>query len=333
MDQSLAGKTKHNSLAERNNQFLLVATTACMLEAGVPPCFWRYAITCVSHLLNIEANDDEVSAWCKLHGEEFKGRMIPFGAMVYFKPSGAREIEQKHKFDPMGIPGVFAGYELGPGQQWSRKYRVWALCDWTKQSLAYDVEKPIPKLKAPHVTERVELKEPLEFPCKGDSEKIEGLKVKDRLDRNPEYLPPPPHDDGDDDDDQDDDDQGGGDLPSSKALRDPGEPDHEKSVDEMAQEMEDFCRSRGPPGIEHGMCRWSPGTRAGLRLRSQCQNRQLLRERHHLQVRCPKRKLDPSQQNLKLLLIGLARDLLKATCYVSLPIRITGILCLQHPCG
>lgn len=120
MDHSLAGKTRHNSLAERNNQFLLVATTTCMLEAGVPPCFWRYAITCVSHLLNIEPKDDEVSAWCKLHGEEFRGKMIPFGAMVYFKPSGAREIEQKHKFDPMGIPGVFAGYELGPCQQWSR---------------------------------------------------------------------------------------------------------------------------------------------------------------------------------------------------------------------
>ena len=217
MDHSLAGKTKHNSLAERNNQFLLVATTTCMLEAGVPPCFWRYAITCVSHPLNIEPNDDEVSAWCKLHGEEFKGKMIPFGAMVYFKPSGAREIGQKHRFDPMGIPGVFAGYEFGPGQHWSRKYRVWALCDWTKHSLAYDVEKPIPKLKAPHVAERVELTEPREFPCKGDYEKInatiEGLKVKDRLDGNPEYLPPPPHDDRDDDDDQDDADQGGGDLP------------------------------------------------------------------------------------------------------------------------
>ena len=44
----------------------------------------------------------------------------------------------------------------------------------------------------------------------------------------------------------------------------------------------------------------------------------------------PKAKARPE---LKLLLIGLSRDLLKATCYVSLPIRITGILCLQHPCG
>ena len=44
----------------------------------------------------------------------------------------------------------------------------------------------------------------------------------------------------------------------------------------------------------------------------------------------PKAKARPE---LKLLLIGLSRDLLKATCYVSLPIRITGIPCLQHLCG
>ena len=183
MDTSLAGKTKHNSLAERTNQFVLVATTTCLLEAGIPPCFWMYAIRCVSHLLNIEPNDDEVSSWCKLHGEEFKGKMIPFGAFVYFKPSDARAREQQHKFDPMGIPGVFAGYSLGPGLHWSRKYRVWALCDWTKQNLAYDAEKPIAKLRTPHYTEKVELKEPLEFPCKAEYERInvtiEGLKVKD----------------------------------------------------------------------------------------------------------------------------------------------------------
>ena len=122
MDTSLAGKTKHNSLAERTNQFVLVATTTCLLEAGIPPCFWMYAIRCVSHLLNIEPNDDEVSSWCKLHEEEFKGKMIPFGALVYFKPSDARAREQQHKFDPMGIPGVFAGYSLGPGLHWSRTF-------------------------------------------------------------------------------------------------------------------------------------------------------------------------------------------------------------------
>ena len=120
MDTFLSGKTKHDSLAERTNQFVLVATTTCTLEAGIPPCFWMYAIRCVSHLLNSEPGDEEVSAWCKLHGKEFYGKMIPFGALVYFKPSSGRDCGYKHKFDPMGIPGVFAGYALGPGVHWSR---------------------------------------------------------------------------------------------------------------------------------------------------------------------------------------------------------------------
>eukprot|EP00435_Cladocopium_sp_Y103_P004359 s6090_g1.t1 len=232
IDYSLAGKTKHNSLAERNNQFLL-----------------------------------EVSAWCKLHGEEFKGKMIPFGALAFFKPSGARAVEQKHKFDPKGIPGIFAGYELGPGLHWSRKYRVWALTDWSKQSLAYNAGKPIPKLKTPHYTERVELREPLEFPCKENYEKInvtiEGLKEKDRLEGSPDYLPLPPPgtgDDNDDDDDQDGDDagdddkgDGGGDGPDggSKSGVDPSIMAEVEELEFMG--AEDAARRADlppPPGLE-----------------------------------------------------------------------------------
>lgn len=114
-------KDKTQFPSGKEQVFLLVATTTCLLEAGIPPCFWRFAKSCVSHLLNVEPNDQEVSSWCKLHGEEFKGKMIPFGALVCFKPSGARHVEQKHKFDPMGIPGVFAGYDLAPGLHWSKR--------------------------------------------------------------------------------------------------------------------------------------------------------------------------------------------------------------------
>ena len=249
MDTSLAGKTKHNSLAERTNQFVLVATTTCLLEAGIPPCFWMYAIRCVSHLLNIEPNDDEVSSWCKLHGEEFKGKMIPFGALVYFKLSDARAREQQHNFDPMGIPGVFAGYSLGPGLRWSRMYRVWALFDWTKQNLAYDAEKPIAKLRTPHYTEKVGLKEPLEFPCKAEYERInvtiEGLKVKDRLDGNSEMLPPPPPPDDDDDDDDYGGDGGG--LPSSKVPL--GKSEGELEAERLLGRFDSPVRM-GPPGID-----------------------------------------------------------------------------------
>ena len=71
IDHSLPGRPQTNSIAERTNQFILTATSTCLLEAGLPPCFWRTAILCVCHLLNVEPNDDELSAWCKLHGSDF----------------------------------------------------------------------------------------------------------------------------------------------------------------------------------------------------------------------------------------------------------------------
>eukprot|EP00435_Cladocopium_sp_Y103_P013926 s811_g3.t1 len=133
------------------------------------------------------------------------------------------------------------------------KYRVWALCDWSKQSLAYDAEKPIRKLRTPHYTERVELKEPLEFPCKIGYEKInvtiEGLKEKDRLEGNAEIIPPP-IDDQDDDNDGDEDGDGDGRPPSKKIPQKgiEGEP----SLDDIEKEMfpgEEPVRP-GPPGID-----------------------------------------------------------------------------------
>ena len=98
-DHALPGRTSTNSLAERNNQFILTTTTL-RREAGLPACFWKFANTCVCHLLNVEPGEEEVSSWCKLHGEEFKGEQILLGALVYFKPSAARQTEQSHKFDP-----------------------------------------------------------------------------------------------------------------------------------------------------------------------------------------------------------------------------------------
>eukprot|EP00435_Cladocopium_sp_Y103_P034429 s953_g8.t2 len=123
IDHSLPGRPQTNSIAERTNQFILTTTCTCLLEAGLPPCFWRTAIQCVCHLLNTEPNDDEISAWCKLHGSEFKGKLIPYGALVNYKPPATRDVNQSHKFDPDAIPGVFAGYHVGPGMHWSRQYK------------------------------------------------------------------------------------------------------------------------------------------------------------------------------------------------------------------
>jgi len=142
IDHSLPGRPQTNSIAERTNQFILTATSTCLLEAGLPPCFWRTAILCVCHLLNVEPNDDELSAWCKLHGSDFAGKLIPYGARVNYKPPKTREAGQLHKFGPDSIPGVFAGYHIGPGMHWSRQYKVWPLSEFVHQNLGDDASKP-----------------------------------------------------------------------------------------------------------------------------------------------------------------------------------------------
>ena len=207
IDHSLPGRPQTNSIAERTNQFILTATSTCLLEAGLPPCFWRTAILCVCHLLNVEPTDDELSAWCKLHGTDFAGKLIPYGARVNYKPPKTREAGQLHKFGPDSIPGVFAGYHIGPGMHWSRQYKVWPLSEFVHQNLGDDASKPEHRLLKPHLTEKVEMVTPLTFPCKQEYERmnttLEGMIEKELLDGDSSKRP---RDDDNEEDEQDEDD-------------------------------------------------------------------------------------------------------------------------------
>ena len=96
-----------------------------------------------------------------MHDDPFAGEQVPFGALVFFKPSPTRENPFSDKFDPKAVPGIFAGYELNAGMRWSRKYAVWALMDFVTASLAYDCEGIPLKLKQPQIVEVVKMKHPI----------------------------------------------------------------------------------------------------------------------------------------------------------------------------
>ena len=61
-----------------------------------------------------------------------------------------RDVEQGHKFDPKAIPGIFAGYAVSAGMNWSGHYKVWSLDEFTQQYLAFNAERPIHRLLKPH---------------------------------------------------------------------------------------------------------------------------------------------------------------------------------------
>ena len=199
-DLSLPGRPQNNSLAERTNQFIIDQTSACLVHAGLPTCYWVQAITTLCHLMNIEEVNGS-SAWMRLHGEEFKGEKIPFGALVDFKPSEARG-GKREKFEPRGETGIFAGYVLSTGMHWANKYRAWALTAFAGAELNIKKAKVPPRLRMPHQTERMILKSPLTFPIqqkyKAANETLEGIEMsidaigldaRDRLIEDEDYEP------------------------------------------------------------------------------------------------------------------------------------------------
>ena len=206
LDKSLPGRSVTNSIAERNNLFILDTASTCLLHAGLPVCFWPLAVEYVSHALNIERLEDG-SAWEKMHKEAFKGTMIPFGAKVNFKPSEARKAESPSKLSPRSIPGVFAGYEISTGMKWSRKMLVWSMATMSTINLPFDLEKVPLRAIDPHVTEVVIMVEPIEFPLEGLYEKTNGT-VEGLRDRDNNEIEDEEEDNDDGGDDQDDVDDG-----------------------------------------------------------------------------------------------------------------------------
>ena len=148
-----------------------------------------------------------------------------------YKPPKTREAGQLHKFGPDSIPGVFAGYHIGPGMHWSRQYKVWPLSEFVHQNLGDDASKPEHRLLKPHLTEKVEMVTPLTFPLKQEYERInttlEGMKERELLDGDPSKEPHDDEGNGDDDELDDGDDDGGPGPSGGKASKG----SHEKPED------------------------------------------------------------------------------------------------------
>ena len=221
LDNSLPGRPRNNSIAERTHQFVLDTTSTCLLQAGLPASYWPYAINCVTHNLNIEDVEGE-SSWMRMCGDRFGGKAIPFGAKVFFKPTETREPTYGGKFDP----GIFAGYVIGSGHTWSRKYRVWDLADFGSANLGMNAKVP-GFLRKPYITEVVVLPEIIEFPLKKEYERmnssLEGIKEVYELEgkgsKGPKMIPEEERDILDGMTDDEGGDGPGGDGPSGDGAK------------------------------------------------------------------------------------------------------------------
>ena len=62
----------------------------------------------------------------RFEGTPFKGKIIPFGAEIYFLPSMPKRAMQD-KMAPKMVKGIFLGYQFHKGGKWRGEYHVTSL--------------------------------------------------------------------------------------------------------------------------------------------------------------------------------------------------------------
>ena len=146
---SIPGIPSSNARAERCNRDVLDGTRSILIAAGLPGCFWTFAAPTYCHLDNINVNSEGDIPWIKTHGSDFEGLRIPFGCEVVYRPAQTNKSGDLHKCGPTGRTGIFAGYQLGPGGEWSGGYLVWDLTEFEGVSLLSEARVMSNSLKLP----------------------------------------------------------------------------------------------------------------------------------------------------------------------------------------
>ena len=113
------GRHQANGFCERTVRAVIDGARAGLEHAGLPSCFWVFAIRhwCFQH--NVEVTDGD-SPWNRRHGQgQFQGPLLPFGCTVDFLAK-AETVKALPKFEPRASVGIFVGYHLQPGGQWKK---------------------------------------------------------------------------------------------------------------------------------------------------------------------------------------------------------------------
>ena len=90
-----------------------------------------------------EASSDEARAvafvgfspWFARRGVDFPGVLYPFGAAVAYKPYPTPE-EKRYRYEPDSVDGIFLGYHLHCGGEWSKDYFVCTLADFAEDAIS-----------------------------------------------------------------------------------------------------------------------------------------------------------------------------------------------------
>ena len=112
-------------MVERGVRTILEGTRANLLQAGLPDKMWPLAAQHHAMALNLSKRFDNARIpWTEHFGENFTGRIVPFGAKVLSWNNPKQDVTDASKFAPKGEDGIFLGYHVQPGFLWRQEYLV-----------------------------------------------------------------------------------------------------------------------------------------------------------------------------------------------------------------
>ena len=107
-------RSETNGIAERAVCRVKEGTSAVLLQSGLNESWWADSMECYTFLRNVtDLLSDGKTPYERRFGQPFKGPIIPFGSLVEYYPTTAKDQSRIHQFGKKVLPGLFLGYAGG----------------------------------------------------------------------------------------------------------------------------------------------------------------------------------------------------------------------------
>ena len=112
-------------------------TSAVLLQSGLNESWWADSVECYTYLRYVtDLLSDGKTTYERRFGQPLKGSIIPFGSLVEYHSTTAKDQSRIHQLGKKVLPGLFLGYALYAGEfgrvtYWLHTLRSWKR--WTHQ--------------------------------------------------------------------------------------------------------------------------------------------------------------------------------------------------------
>ena len=112
-------RSETNGIAERAARRVKEGTSAVLLQSGLNENWWADSMECYTYLRNVtDLLSDGKTPYERRFGQPSKGPIVPFGSLVEYHPTTAKDQSRIHQFRKKVLPGLFLGYALYAGRIW-----------------------------------------------------------------------------------------------------------------------------------------------------------------------------------------------------------------------